>query len=94
VRLQKKSTFASEPEFVKILNVETLNFDLQDAILALGKIRLIAVEDSVGDILIELSESFFRQSINHMPGFYHFIILNAVYTYAPVVNYFFRLLIV
>ena len=33
-------------------------------------------------------EGLFGRSVNHMPGFYHFIILNAVYTYAPVVNYF------
>jgi hypothetical protein len=31
--------------------------DEMDAILALGKIRLIAVEDTVGDILIEVSKT-------------------------------------
>ena len=30
--------------------------DEMDAILALGKIRLLVVEDMVGDILIELSK--------------------------------------
>ena len=33
-----------------------IEMDAMEAILALGKIRLIAVEDTVGDILIELSE--------------------------------------
>jgi hypothetical protein len=36
----------------------------------------------------------FGRFVNHMPGFNHFIILNAVYTYAPVINFFFCLLIV
>jgi hypothetical protein len=34
-----------------------IEMDEMDAILALGKIRLLAVEDTVGDILIELSKS-------------------------------------
>ena len=34
-----------------------IEMDEMDAILALGKIRLIAVEDTVGDILIEVSKS-------------------------------------
>ena len=34
-----------------------IEMDEMDAILALGKIRLIAVENTVGDILIELSKS-------------------------------------
>ena len=32
-----------------------IEMDEMDAILALGKIRLLAVEDTVGDILIEVS---------------------------------------
>jgi len=34
-----------------------IEMDEMDAILALGKIRLIAVEDTVGDILIEVSKT-------------------------------------
>ncbi len=34
-----------------------IEMDEMDAILVLGKIRLIAVEDTVGDILIEVSKS-------------------------------------
>jgi len=34
-----------------------IEMDEMDAILVLDKIRLIAVEDTVGDILIELSKS-------------------------------------
>jgi hypothetical protein len=34
-----------------------IEMDEMDAILALGKIRLIAVEDTVGDILIEVSKN-------------------------------------
>jgi hypothetical protein len=34
-----------------------IEMDEVDAIQALGKIRLIAVEDTVGDILIEVSKS-------------------------------------
>jgi hypothetical protein len=34
-----------------------LEMDEMDAILALGRIRFIAVEDTVGDILIELSKA-------------------------------------
>jgi hypothetical protein len=49
VRLQKKSTVAFEAEFVKIL--------VLNAIPALGKTRLIAVEDTVGDILTEVSKT-------------------------------------
>ena len=30
----------------------------------------------------------FGRSVNHMPGFNHFVILNAVYTYAPIINFF------
>jgi hypothetical protein len=33
-----------------------IEMDEMDAILALGKIRLLAVEDTVGDILIEVSK--------------------------------------
>ena len=34
-----------------------IEMDEMDAVLALGKIRLIAVEDTVGDILIEVSKN-------------------------------------
>ena len=34
-----------------------IEMDEMDAILALGKIRLLAVEDTVGDILIEVSKT-------------------------------------
>ena len=34
-----------------------IEMDEMDAILPLGKIRLIAVEDTVGDILIEVSKT-------------------------------------
>ena len=34
-----------------------IEMDEMDAILALGKIRLLAVEDTVGDILIEVSNA-------------------------------------
>ena len=34
-----------------------IEMDEMDAILALGKIRLIAVEDTVGDILIKVSKT-------------------------------------
>jgi len=34
-----------------------IEMDEMDAILASGKIRLIAVEDTVGDILIEVSKN-------------------------------------
>ena len=34
-----------------------IEMDEIDAILTLGKIRLIAVEDTVGDILIEVSKT-------------------------------------
>ena len=34
-----------------------IEMDVMDAILALGKISLLAVEDTVGDILIELSKT-------------------------------------
>lgn len=34
-----------------------IEMDEMEAILALGKIRLIAVEDTVGDILIEVSKT-------------------------------------
>ena len=34
-----------------------IEMDEMDAIQALGKIRLIAVEDTVGDILIEVSKT-------------------------------------
>ena len=34
-----------------------IDMDEMDAILALGMIRLLAVEDTVGDILIELSKT-------------------------------------
>ena len=34
-----------------------IEMDEMDAILALGRITLLAVEDTVGDILIELSKS-------------------------------------
>ena len=34
-----------------------IEMDEMDAILTLGKIRLIAVEDTVGDILIEVSKT-------------------------------------
>ena len=34
-----------------------IEMDEMDAILALGKIRLIAVEDTVGNILIEVSKT-------------------------------------
>jgi hypothetical protein len=34
-----------------------IEMDEMDMILALGKIRLIAVEDTVGDILIEVSKT-------------------------------------
>jgi hypothetical protein len=34
-----------------------IEIDEMDAILALGQIRLLAVEDTVGDILIELSKT-------------------------------------
>jgi hypothetical protein len=34
-----------------------IEMDEMDAILALGKIRLIAVEDTIGDILIEVSKT-------------------------------------
>ena len=35
----------------------SIEMDEMDAIVALGKIRLIAVEDTVGDILIEVSKN-------------------------------------
>jgi hypothetical protein len=34
-----------------------IEMDEMDVILALGKIRLIAVEDTLGDILIEVSKT-------------------------------------
>ena len=34
-----------------------IEIDEMDAILALGQIRLLAVEDTVGDILIEVSKT-------------------------------------
>jgi hypothetical protein len=34
-----------------------IEMDEMNAILALGKIRLIAVEDTIGDILIEVSKT-------------------------------------
>jgi hypothetical protein len=34
-----------------------IEMDEVDAVLALGKIRLIAVEDTVGDILVEVSKT-------------------------------------
>lgn len=34
-----------------------IEMDEMDAILAFGKIRLLAVEDTVGDILIEVSKT-------------------------------------
>jgi hypothetical protein len=34
-----------------------IEMDEMDAIIALGKIKLIAVEDTVGDILIEVSKT-------------------------------------
>ena len=34
-----------------------IEMDEMDAVLALGKIRLLAVEDTVGDILIEVSKT-------------------------------------
>ena len=34
-----------------------IEMDEMDAILALGQIRLLAVEDTVGDILIEVSKT-------------------------------------
>jgi hypothetical protein len=34
-----------------------IEMDEMDAILALGKIRLLAVEDTVGDILLEVSKT-------------------------------------